>query len=78
MRKIILVALVAIVGATAACEQTVTDYRIHHFVTRIKADTVVDQRNAWCEWANNPKPALGSDVGDQSCGWTNPTPTVHP
>lgn len=70
--------IVAAVLVAAACSQNITDNKIHHYVTRIKADTLVDQRNAWCQWSTVPKPVVGQDVGDDACGWTNPTPLIHP
>lgn len=74
----VLFMILAVVVFAGACAQNVTDYRVHHYLTRIKADTVVDQRNAWCLWPNNPKPAIGDDLLDAACKWTNPTATVHP
>lgn len=76
MRRLTLIVAAALLAA--ACATNVTDYQVHHYVARVKADSVVDQRNAWCQWSTTPTPAVGQDVADTACAWTNPTKTVHP
>jgi hypothetical protein len=65
------------------------DYVNHHFITRIKADTLVDHRNAWTlkqdciPGVANSAIKIGDDIplvqnGQDSCPWKNPTALVHP
>lgn len=78
MRKLILAVLIAGAVVASGCDKNITDYQVHHYVTRVKADTVVDQRNAWCTFTISPAPAIGTDLSDEFCIWTNPSATVHP
>lgn len=87
MRKILLAG--ALLVAAACYSPTAIDRVNHHIITRIKADTLVDQRNAWTlksacipSVANAPV-VIGQDIplvqgGVDSCPWANPTAKVHP
>lgn len=61
----------------------------HHYIARIKGDTLVDHRNAWTLQAKCIPEVqritykVGDDIplvqgGKDSCPWANPTALVHP
>lgn len=91
MRKRLAGAVVAIAAIVmvACVNPNTVDFVNHHIVTRIKADTLVDQRNAWtlqskCIPTVASAPVyIGLDIplvqgGQDSCPWKNPTATIHP
>lgn len=86
MRRILLSLMLVV----AACySPTSIDQVNHHFIQRIKGDTLVDHRNAWTlksscipSVANAPV-KIGQDIPlvqnrQTSCPWVNPTAKVHP